>query len=804
MPSLALSILTKNEEANIGKFLDLHSRHFDKVYVLDTGSTDKTVEIAKEHGAQVDRATFDIKPTKKQLQKMQEMDPSIPDDITIFDFSAARNHAFSLIKEDYVVWLDADDTVDLGDLPYKDIFQSVDPQFDGFFWAYNYATNNQGESEAMHWRERLIRLKPFNLTWKGLVHETLIPKVQGQEAVWCDDNSVQVVHHKTLDEHEGSHTRNHTTLLYEYARDGDETDPRTLQYLGMSFIKLKDFRHAIFFLTRHIEKTGWDEDKYRSWRHISECYRQMGDIEWAMSCNQQALNVKGEFFNGTKWPDAWYGLAECHLTLGNYEMCLDYIEIGLTKSPPDTLSVVDPTLYTYKPIAMAMKAYMGLLDIPKAYKAALKLKELAPEYEMTREYYPLLRDSFYEGEYIKNLKWLLEYLKTHDQAKIDPLLRSIPAALQFDPRIAKLKDGFIAPRTHAANEITFLCGGVEKWTPKNVEQGIGGSEEAIIYLTKELAKQGWKPTVYNTCAEDAGDYEGVTYKDSSEFNPNDQFNVMVAWRMPTFFKQFDIKAKKKLVDLHDAPVGHQDIPKEVIASVDLFMFKSKFQREIADHIPDEKCAIIPNGIRAEDFQLPFSVVRNPHRVIWASSYDRGLPTLLAMWKRVKEEVPEAELDIYYGWNTFDTFHTGNPEQMQWKWRTIREIADAGAKDHGRVSHKELAEAMLSAGVWAYPTHFPEIDCITATKAQAAGLTPITTGYGALQTTVLETEEDVTENGEKHIIYDMEKMKVFADRLINALKNPEPERQRIIRADKVIVERNWAAIAEKWSNAIGIS
>jgi glycosyltransferase involved in cell wall biosynthesis len=83
--------------------------------------------------------------------------------------------------------------------------------------------------------------------------------------------------------------------------------------------------------------------------------------------------------------------------------------------------------------------------------------------------------------------------------------------------------------------------------------------------------------------------------------------------------------------------------------------------------------------------------RIPHRVGWFSSYDRGLDVLLEIWPYIKEKVPDVELHVAYGWNTFDEFHKKNPERMKWKWQMIRKFSEFDVTEHGRLSHKELAK-----------------------------------------------------------------------------------------------------------------
>lgn len=85
MSSLAILILTRNEEDNIVSVVENAKKCTDEVIIIDSGSTDRTVELAKEHEAKVSfRAWTD-------------------------DFSAQRNFALAQTKADWVLYLDADE-----------------------------------------------------------------------------------------------------------------------------------------------------------------------------------------------------------------------------------------------------------------------------------------------------------------------------------------------------------------------------------------------------------------------------------------------------------------------------------------------------------------------------------------------------------------------------------------------------------------------------------------------------------------------------------------------------------------------
>jgi hypothetical protein len=70
-------------------------------------------------------------------------------------------------------------------------------------------------------------------------------------------------------------------------------------------------------------------------------------------------------------------------------------------------------------------------------------------------------------------------------------------------------------------------------------------------------------------------------------------------------------------------------------------------------------------------------------------------------------------------------------------REVCDLLDAtDTKVHHRVGFDQVSLILLSAGVWLYPTRFPEISCMSAMEAQAMGLVPLCTREAALAETVL--------------------------------------------------------------------
>ncbi len=327
----------------------------------------------------------------------------------------------------------------------------------------------------------------------------------------------------------------------------------------------------------------------------------------------------------------------------------------------------------------------------------------------------------------------------------------------------------------------------EEWSPKSIKTGIGGSEEAVINMAQELFKLGHRVIVYNACGAAEGVYNNIPYVDTNCFDQFAEHDILIAWRNPQFFRH-PMNARRKYVWMHDVP-NLDFFDKDTLENIDKIFVLSKFHRSLFTDIPDDKFYITRNGVDLSLFKQGGNVNRDPYKVVYASSPDRGLDKLLIMWPDIKKAVPEAHLHIYYGWSVFDLFHR-KPKELAWKKWIMSMTKQDGVTWHGRVGQPELAVEFQSAGVWAYPTYFEEISCITAMKAQVAGCIPVCTDYAALADTVAygykvkgRMDNDKTFDEFKHVF-------------IQVLQS-QPNNVKMI--DHASRTYSWSSVAKEWSN-----
>jgi len=123
----------------------------------------------------------------------------------------------------------------------------------------------------------------------------------------------------------------------------------------------------------------------------------------------------------------------------------------------------------------------------------------------------------------------------------------------------------------------------------------------------------------------------------------------------------------------------------------------------------------------------------PNKFIYSSFPNRGLLQLLQMWPKIIENVPTSTLHIYSDVNN-KWSNDVEPQKMQ-QIRDLLALNYAGIYYHGWVGKKELAEAWLTADIWFYPCTFAETFCLTALEAASSRTFVVTNDLAALQNTV---------------------------------------------------------------------
>ena len=258
MISLSLCMIVKNEEAVLERILKPVSQVMDAILIADTGSSDRTKEIAEQYTSQV----FDFP--------------------WCDDFSAPRNFLLEKVSTDYWMWLDADDVLDEENLEkLKSLKETLDPGTDVVMMEYAAGFDQSGRTTFSYFRERIMKTSR-NFRWNGAVHETVIPE---GNIIYSD---VVIQHRKC-----GKSDPDRNLRIYEKMLAGGETlEPRHQLYYGRELYYHQRYPETEAVLVEFLKNpSGWLENKIDACFVLGQCYRKMGEKKSALEAFLYSLTM---------------------------------------------------------------------------------------------------------------------------------------------------------------------------------------------------------------------------------------------------------------------------------------------------------------------------------------------------------------------------------------------------------------------------------------------------------------------------------------------------------------------------------
>jgi glycosyltransferase involved in cell wall biosynthesis len=735
---ISACLIVRNEENNLEQCINSFRPYVDELVIVDTGSSDKTPEIAK-----------------KYADKFEVYRGCNDDEDRIEDFSKARQRALNLTSNPWVFWVDGDDRVD-GAANIPAILASVEAEVPNpekpiqVFINYEYGFDAEGNCVCIHQRERFIRHKD-SFNWLNPVHEVLVAKPNVELApVWRLD-SMKIVHHRT-GKVSSDPTRNLRILKKWYEKHG-ETDPRQLYYLGMEFSAHGFQEEALSILKRYVRLSGFEDEKCLALILIAQLHRGRQELNEAIEYNFKAVNEKETWFEPLyDLMISLYMKASATGSSRDWERCVYFGEQAMAKGPTHSMLFINPMDRRLNIHRYLNFAYNKVNRVQEALRSCDQALQVAPNDRgivVNRAIYKSVIEVF---ELRKRTVELYQAIKVIDNIGIRPvkqeLIEQLGDLLGIQLR-ATVTEQKIEVKTPSYKEqkltgkldIVFWTGqGVEWWSPKTLATGLGGSETAVVYTAKILAAKGHAVKVYCDCPEMEGVYDGVEYKHFGQFAGDKiDCDVLISSRQP-WVMDIPFRAGLKLLWIHDVHCGAYNIQMQRwLLKFDAFLVLSDWHRDFVLETypclnPD---AVIKtaNGIDHQRFK---KIEKRTNKLVYSSSLDRGLDNLLVMFPKIRERVPDAELHVYYGFDWWEKFTAlnGNPQSELARIEAIKQaLKQPGVFFHGKQSQQVVADAYLSAKVWAYPTKFSETFCITAIEAQSGGCVPVTSDYAGLKDTV---------------------------------------------------------------------
>jgi glycosyltransferase involved in cell wall biosynthesis len=633
-------------------------------------------------------------------------------------FAAARNEGLAHVTTDFMMWIDGDDTLRGSEFIRPALVGLREhPEMLGAWCPYEYGYDGDGNVTTLHSRERIIRMDA-GFEWQNRIHEVLVPDRPG---IWLKEPRIVWQH---LRGYEAQTERNLRLLYLQYHEEPN--DIRTWLYLGHQYFMGGEWEKAVEWYERFFQDIrGFFVERWQSMCYCSRAYRMMERFEEARQVAKLAVEYVPWFSDG------YLQLAEAHIKLGEIERAIHWAEFGRTQQEPPDPAFTNPVEEAAEYSCILNPAYAMLGDYDNAILETDIALGYMPNNEALKENRRLWVDAKQKQKARDGFVSMTEGLS---DTKVLAMSRNLNG-LGKENEIRDITIPILMRKAARGTQpkITIMCGQtLDNWSSATPdEQGIGGSETAVVEITRRLQKDGFQVSVFNSCGIDEGKQDGVLYVDHRRWRPDLKTDTHVSWRSP-HPDIARIEAETKWLWMHDLN-KRDDLTEENTHEYQRIFGVSQFHADYLARVYPfmaGRTSALPNGVNLDRFDL--EVEREPFKVIYTSSPDRGLIHLLDMWPQILATEPEAELHIFYGWDNIDRLiEMGDQSMVAYKELCLLKGKQHGINWRGRVSQGELAREFLSAQVWAYPTSFVETFCVGAVEAMAADCYITTSGVGNL-------------------------------------------------------------------------
>jgi 2-polyprenyl-3-methyl-5-hydroxy-6-metoxy-1,4-benzoquinol methylase/glycosyltransferase involved in cell wall biosynthesis len=343
MPTLSVCLIARDAADQLDVCLKSLVGHAQEIIVVDTGSLDNTKEVAARNGAKV----FDYNPSTNPSSFIRDDEttkapPPYTGDWILADFCGARNFSFEKATQDYILWVDSDDTFE-GASELPGILQDMEAnKIEAGWLLYNYSFNDEGKPNCQLWRERIVR-RGINAKWHNAIHELiLLPSTTRVQYYY----NALVVHHR---DHAAAKSRriahrNYKVLrrVFEQEEKKGDFDARTLFYLGNE-TRFLNLQESASYYERYLKLSGWPMERAVARILLGQIYEAVGEREAAFKSYASA--VVDDLSN----PDGWLALGRLSYFKEEWQRSVEYYERGLSLGNPTSAIMYNPLERTYYP-----------------------------------------------------------------------------------------------------------------------------------------------------------------------------------------------------------------------------------------------------------------------------------------------------------------------------------------------------------------------------------------------------------------------------------------------------------------------
>ena len=370
-------------------------------------------------------------------------------------------------------------------------------------------------------------------------------------------------------------------------------------------------------------------------------------------------------------------------------------------------------------------------------------------------------------------------------------------------------------------------------------RGLGGSESAVIQISRELAQLGYDVKVFNDCTRDdcnPGVYHDVAYIPLSDIiNYPEGFDVMISSRtvapfapnaikdrFKTFtvmpdFENISMASRYRVLWMHDTFCDGDDLIEGMCLDglIHKVFTLSDFHTAYitnCDHGKRRNFEVMKkyifqtrNAITKYGDEWVDVTTKDPNLFVFNSSVTKGMRSLVErIWPRVKEQLPEAKLAILGGYYKF-----GDDDAMDEQQQTYENLKshaennpDLDIHFTGIVTPPEVAMWMRRSNFMLYPGEFPETYGISVLEALSYNTPVICNIFGALEEIAIDqacwkTPYAIQANGLFPNIVNGDQEDRFVNLTIEAYNNTYLHQQKQYACNQLAGINTWDTVALQW-------
>ena len=312
-PTLSLCMIVKDEEEHLPNALNSIKDAVDEIIIVDTGSTDNTIEIARSFGAKVYHYEWNN------------------------NFASARNEALKYATCDWILSMDADDEMNADDIRrLKEVLSETDAL--GFaipIFSEIYDRQTNMKNTTVNYLVRIFKNDP-QIRFSRRIHEFVdqsIYDIGGKIEIL----EIPVFHRGYIDVEILNKKLERNKRLLEVALEENPEDHSLLVYMGKTYMEENELDKAEEYYRRAINIVETSNKRYASLFFLQTAYIDLGNLLVQKERFEEAI----EYFNKAiaidpNFPDTYYHIGMAYYNKGRFEeaynMFRKVFEVNIEKS----------------------------------------------------------------------------------------------------------------------------------------------------------------------------------------------------------------------------------------------------------------------------------------------------------------------------------------------------------------------------------------------------------------------------------------------------------------------------------------